>query len=517
MELPNPCVEGAAPGPAPLRRLTAEEYRNTLTDLFRGVDVDGVNPVPEERIHAFENDVLAQPPSALAVERYADDAEKVAAAAVERLESWAPCASDEAMAPADCAASMAEDLAFRAYRRPLDEMEGARVRGFAREMVEAYGLRDGAETLVAALLESPHFLFRPEFGTETPGSTGGVELDPYEVASRLSYLFLKSMPDEALFAAAADGRLSTADGVEAEARRLMQTERARGAVVDFFWEWLGLYQLENLSLDDETFPEFDGRMRRDLVTSTRRFLETAIWEDDAYESLMLGHFGFVNDRIAPLFGVPAPGSEQMQRVELSATERRGILTQPGWLAATSHGIGHSPIFRGVKVLDRVLCSPAPPPPPEVLDSVGGPADDPEICTTRDHVAETHSSGSTCEACHALIDGAGFTFENYDALGRWRTTENGCPIDATGRVPLPGPADEISGPMDLAQSLAESREVADCFAQHFVSFAMGRRAPRADACQVEALAEPLLNGQGSLQDMMIAFVRSPAFRGRPVGQ
>jgi len=496
---------------APLRRLSGPEYVNTVRDLFPAVELPALEPVADERIGAFRNDVLGQTPSALHVERYASMAEEVARAAVAQLGAWSSCGPEDRTA--SCAAALVDNLAFKTHRRPLTPSEQSRLGSFTEEAVNEHGFESGVEMAVTALLESPFFIYRPELGAAEPGPAGGVALDDYELASRLSYLFWQSMPDQELFDAAASGALSTETGLLEQAQRLLATDRAREVILGFYWDWLGLDQLDDVRLDDERFPEFNGAMRRDLERSARQFLEKAVLEDDAYESLMLGSFGFVNDRTAPLFDVEAPSADGFSLVELDSSRRRGILTQPGWLAATSHGIGHSPIFRGVKVLDRVLCTPAPPPPPEVLDSVGDPTNE-DICTTRDQVAFTHSSGASCVTCHELIDGVGFAFEEYDALGRWRTEENGCTVDASGRLPFRGNAQLVNGAVDVAEQLAESEQVAQCFASHWFRFALGRSDVWRDRCQIEALGRQVLEGEGSLREMMLALVRSPAFRTRP---
>src|SRR5690606_26192114 len=131
--------------------------------------------------------------------------------------------------------------------------------------------------------------------------------------------------------------------------------------------WLRVYKLESLGLDPNAFPEFDEALRADLERSAQAYLDKALWEDDSFESLFGGTFGFVNDRLAPIFGVDPPGTDELVLVELDSSQRRGVLTQPGLLASTSHGISHSPIFRGVTVLESVLCMPTPPAPPGVLD------------------------------------------------------------------------------------------------------------------------------------------------------
>ena len=333
------------------------------------------------------------------------------------------------------------------------------------------------------------------------------------MASRLSYFFLQTMPDAALFAAAEAGTLTTEVGIREQAERLLADSRARPVLATFFAEWLKLYELEELSLDPNTFPAFDDALRRDLEESARLYVEKALWEDDSWHTLMTGSYGYVNDRLAPIFGVSAPGTDELVYTELDPTERKGVLTQPGLLAATSHGIRHSPILRGVTMLSNILCAPPPAPPPGILDNDDDAPLPSNVCTTRDEVSETHTNGDGCEVCHNAIDGAGFTFENYDALGRYRTEENGCPVDATGVFPTSDIEGTVQNAVELADHLASSATVAECAGEHLFRYALGRAGSRDDRCEIRALAETL-SRDDSLQGLVLRLVQSPSFRSRP---
>lgn len=489
---------------APIRRLTPVEYQNTIGALFPGVTPPSEAPLPDSRIDGFVGHADGQSVSALGVQRYESLAESIASAAAASPASWAPCTDDSE----DCVVDTALELGFRAYRRPLEPVEEASLTSFASNAYAAYGRAEALELVIRGLLESPSFLFRPEIAPA--GSTGVVALGDYEMASRLSYFFLDTMPDDALFDAASRGELATDAGLEAQARRLLADPRARPILTGFFAEWLRLYEIEELALDAAVFPELDEALRADLEASARLFLDKALWDDDSWQSLMTGSYGFVNDRLAPIFGVEAPGSSELVLVELDPSERRGVLTQPALLASTSHGISHSPIYRGVTMLDSVLCQKMPAPPPGILDDFE-PLDVPpeELCTVRDRVSKTHTVGS-CQSCHASIDGAGFSFEAYDALGRYRTEENGCAIDSSGN--FPDTIGEVSGPIDMVEKLVESEVVAACSTTHLVRYALGRSEREGDRCEIEALAVSMRQGD-SLQETIVGMVMSPSFRSR----
>ncbi|MEM1029890.1 MAG: DUF1592 domain-containing protein [Myxococcota bacterium] len=504
---------------APIERLTPREYRNTLATLFPGVALPDEEPVPDERIGGFIGHHDGQSVSALGVRRYEELARTTGEAAAADLDAWAPCSEDAEA----CLQQITTVLAPRTYRRPLTEEEADDLSALASSAYAEFGMTDGVAVVVQALLESPWFLYRPQFGTGTVVTSGvaagGVPLDAYEMASRLSYFFLDDMPDEELRAAAEAGALTRDADVEAQARRLLADPRARPVVTGFFAEWLRLYKLDDLGLDPQAFPEFDEQLRADLETSVRMFLERAIWEEDSWTELTRGSFGFVNDRLAPIFGVAPPGTDELVLVALDPGERKGVLTQPGLLASTSHGISHSPIFRGVTVLESIMCHKVPAPPPGILDDIEDTPIPDDVCTTRQQVALTHTVGN-CQGCHRAIDGAGFTFERYDALGRYRLEENGCEVDPSGD--FVGTLGAVADAIEMAEKLTESPDASACMVENMLGFALSRSAVRGDTCEVEALAETLLAAaeageDDSLQEMVVRVVLSPLFRHRPAPQ
>ncbi len=492
----------------PIRRLTPEEYVNSVAALFPDVTLPDDRPLPDARINGYTNQSAGQSVSELGVRKYEELARTIAAAASTQLESWAPCSEDNA----ECVREIAMQLGTRAYRRPLTAEETTHIEEFASQAYDDFGLSEGLAIVVQGLLESPWFLFRPEFGYADESSQGKMPLDDYEMASRLSYFFLSTSPDDELLAAAERGELRTTEGIEAQAARLMAEPAARASLTKFFTEWLGVYRLAQLNLDTGTFPEFDTAMRADLERSAELYIDKALWEDDSLDSLLTGTYAFVNDRLAPLFGVEPPGSEELVLVELDPSERRGILTQPALLASTSHGIAHSPILRGVTLLRNVLCSSVPSPPAGILDNLD-PVEVPEgeICTTRDKLTKTHTIHPGCPTCHVAIDAAGFAFERYDALGRYRTEENGCSVDSTGTFPAPlGPVDDA---VQLADVLAKSPAVAECVTTQALRFALGRADTRKDDCEIGRVSLTLQRGQ-SLQGLVLDLVLSAPFRTRP---
>ncbi len=504
---PKTQSETCSPTADPIRRLTVDEYRNTVAELLPGVPLPAQLPVPDERTGGFVGQAAGQSVSALGVQRYEELATTIGESAAASMGTWAPCLGESV----DCVKQIARELGYRGYRRPLTAEETAALEAFATSVHADFGPDAAVALVVQAILESPSFLYRPEVGLAP--ADGIAALDDFEMASRLSYFFLDSMPDAQLFAAAEAGLLTTDEGVEAEARRLLQDPRARPVITGFFAEWLRLYKIEELALDAAAFPEYDEQLRLDLARSVELYLDKAVWEDDAWASLMTGSYGYVNDRLAPLFGVPAPGTTELVYTDLDPAQRKGVLTQPALLAATSHGIAHSPIYRGVTMLDAILCDAKPAPPPGILDDLEEvPVAPGEVCTIRDGIEKTHTVRAECQGCHQSIDGAGFTFESYDALGRFRTEENGCAVDSRGN--FPGTLGEVSGAIEMAEKLAESDVPMQCVATHLFRYASGRQELTGDGCEIDALTEAMKSSSGSLQETIIQMALSPAFRSRP---
>lgn len=497
-----------APSRSPLRRLTAREYERTVSDLFGGMVFDDLGLVEESPERYYSNNVLEQPITSLHIERYAAAAQQVADEASAALD-WAPCdpEGDEA-----CVETTALWLAERAYRRPLSDQEANAYTTFARTSVAQYGTRDGLRMLIEALLESPYFLYRPELGVAGDGDAGA--LTSHELASRLSYLLWESMPDDTLFAAAVDGTLATDEGLRAQAERLLADPRAREVVSRFHAEYFKLHRIADLDLDATSFPELDEDLKRDLAESTRRFLDDAFW-NGSYAELLEGQSGWINDRLAPLYGVDAPGSDALVRVDLPGEQRSGALLQPGVLAASSLSLRHSPTKRGVFVLEQILCSePAPPP-----DNVEGGTDDEgpgDGKTVRELIEQSHSDAS-CQTCHHQLDGIGFVFENYDALGRFRTEDNGQPVDASGTLYGTDVDRDVAGPRELLEAIGESQRARACIAEQWFSFAHGRSVSHEDECTIDALASALEASEGDMQSMLLEIVMSPAFRERAQGE
>ncbi|MBO6933417.1 MAG: DUF1592 domain-containing protein [Deltaproteobacteria bacterium] len=486
-------------GTNPARRLTNEQYRRSLAVVFPGLELPSlglVEPIPD---HTYVNDVANASITELVVESYQLAARNVAQAAVASP-GWMPCG----LTTAECAVEVAIQSAERAFRRPLVDEELTRFESFITTQAAEADPTEAVTMFLEALLQMPDYLYLPEIGDPRGDAPRGmVALHGYELAARLSYFLWNEPPDAELIAAAESGDLGTESGYEAQLERLLASDQTKQVVDDFFSQWLQQEQLELARASE--FPELDDdELRAELQASYRAYVRHAFWEEGDIDYLFSSRDAFVNDRLAPYFGVDAPGSDTLVPVELPEAERSGILTQPSVLASTSHGAAHSPIFRGVLVLRRVLCAPLSFPdealePPEV---------DSEPRTTRERLEEQHTSG-TCGVCHDAIDGIGFAFERYDAVGRYRETEYGQPVDSSGSVSGLDFTDAIG----LVDALEGDLRVEQCLSTHFFRYALSRNTEIDDQCHIAEVASALAE-DGDLRGALRAVASSDAFRFAP---
>ncbi|HEX2879162.1 MAG TPA: DUF1592 domain-containing protein [Polyangiaceae bacterium] len=504
------CVT-ANPGAAPIRRMTHFEYNATVRDLLgdatRPADSFGM----EEEALGFNNNAANLVTSATLAEKYMVAAEAIAARATESLATLLPC--DPLLAgERACAEQFIQSFGQRAFRRPLAPEEVT----LFLEQFDA-GLADGDFTagiqmVIETALQSPAFLYRVEFGAVPATGETAVRLSSWETASRLSYLLWGSMPDEQLFAAAAAAELSTAEQIAAQARRLLDDPKAREAVANFHQQWLDYNRIANVSKDATLFPEWTTSIAGLMREEARAFLDDAVFgSNGSLASLLTSSNGFLNADLATFYGVTGPVGTTFEPVALDPTQRAGVLTLGSLLSINAHSNQTSPVHRGLLVRERFLCDPVPPPPPDVM--VQAPAPNPDS-TARERFAE-HSVNPACGGCHSLMDPLGFGFENYDAMGRYRTEENGLPIDATGSII----ASDVDGPyvgvIELAGKLAASQEVENCYVKQWFRYGYGRGETATDSCSLATLSDRFNAAQGNIKELLVALTQTDAFLYRPV--
>ena len=485
------------PGDTPLRRLTNAEYRNTLEDLgLPRADVEAAtSSLPSEPVSlGFRTGARTLHVDTLMSQQYA----RVAIEFRDRLA--ANCSGDED--ERDCVSAFISGLGGRLFRRPLT---GAEVDSFLGIFDKA---KEGGDTtneatawVVEALLLSPEFLYRVEIPEEETA-----EVSDYEMASRLSYTFWQSPPDQELLDRAAAGELRTNEQIERQVRRLLSDGRAL-RVYEFFRQWLDLDELESVERDEALYPHLPGNLTELLLTENEAFVKTLLGRGDAdLRELFAAPYTYANAELAAHYGLEGPSGAAFEKVD--APERSGILSQ-AMLAVHDGPTRTSIVRRGLKIRTDFLCQLVPAPPDTVdltLDGIG------ENLTQAERLAQ-HRETPSCAQCHSLMDPIGSVFEGFDAVGRPRQVdEYGSPVVAQGEVTATLDLDgQYNSLPDLAEKMAESREVEQCYLMQNFRFFFGREAERDDLCSQAQLTEHFQDSGQSLAELFVGLSRTDAFR------
>jgi len=484
------------PGPSPLQRLTPGQYAATAHALF-GEDLDLSDVLPEAASTGHIG--LAQPdPSPVDVERYATAARRIGAHVATNITSFAPCkTSSELVASKACVGEMLDKLGTRIYRGPIADSDVTRLLKVYEVGFAGGGYAHGIGLLVEAMLQAPRFLYRPEFGDSARASETAVTLTGYETASRLSFAFWNRGPDQELLDAAAAGELDTPEGVAKAAGILAADPRGKQSFRNFLRVWFGLDDFDTVEKDPEMFSMWSTETRKGLDAQTEQFFDAVLFgSEGTLETL------FSLDT-APF--APEDSEEWSSNDGASAT---GLFTLPALLSKHSKPYETFPIYRGLFVREQVLCQPLPPPP----SNVGEPPEREEGVSSRERF-EQHSSDPACRGCHQQIDPLGFAFENYDAIGRYRTEDEGHVIDASGTLTGTDVDGRFANLAELSALLASSDTVRLCAVRQWFRFAMQRFEQPADGCSMDPLAEAFAASDYRLATLRTAIVETPAFRMR----
>lgn len=502
-----PTCDAPARGGRLLRRLTRSEYDATIHDLFGIASSWGEAMTPDTVVNGFDNNASALVVSPLLADQARRAAEEIASAVLAQPASLLPC--DPATGDAACASAFIEGFGKRAFRRPLDDADRARYEGLYGAVAAEDGFLEGVKTVVTAMLQSPHFLYRTELGGAAVD--GVVKLSPHEVASELSYLFWGTMPDAELFAAADAGQLATQDQIAGQAERLLADPRSDAVLDRFVDQWLLVGNVVNVPKDASVYPDLTpairAAMREEIRALYRRVLRG---ETPTLKQLFASDKTFVSPDLAAYYGLPSDGpagADGLVEVDLAGTPRQGLLTQGALLATHAHPNDSSPIHRGKLVRTRLLCQKLPPPPAGF--NVQPPPLDPTM-TTRERYA-AHATVEPCKSCHQLIDPIGFGFERFDGAGRYRETENGKPIDDSGEIVQSTATNgTFEGVAGLADKLADSPDTAACFSLQWTRFAYGIEENVDTQCLVQEVEDGFAKGGLRIDALLVNLVRTAHF-------
>ena len=430
------------------------------------------------------------------------------------------CHPDDGVDESACAEQIVSNLARRAYRRPVTPRDVTALLSFYEAGRRAGGFEAGIQAALEFLLTDPEFVFRVERAPAAEVEPGvAYRVSDLELASRLSFFLWGSIPDDELLDVAEQGRLKEPAALEQQVRRMLAQPRARNTLAESFaGQWLGLRRLRNASPDPSVFPEFDENLRVAMQRETQLFLETQLREDRPLVELVTANYGFVNERLAQHYGIPNIYGNHFRRVMWPDDRRAGLLGQASILTLTSYANRTSPVSRGKWVLENLLGVPPPEPPPNVPDLKTRAEGEPP--TSMRALMEQHRSNPVCASCHRMMDPLGFALENFDATGRWRTTEDtgvagelGPTIDPSGVTP---DGSEFDGANGLRQILASRNEFIGTLTERLVTYAVGRRLEAADMPAVRRIQREAAAQESRWSAVILAIVNSEPFQTRRIG-
>jgi Protein of unknown function (DUF1592)/Protein of unknown function (DUF1588)/Protein of unknown function (DUF1587)/Protein of unknown function (DUF1595)/Protein of unknown function (DUF1585) len=508
--------------PLTVRRLTHSQYNNTVRDLLGDQSRPADGFPKEDFIHGFKNQLEGQGVPPLQAEAYSEAAERLAQNAFRGgdHEHLIPCEPASATDPV-CAGEFVHQFGLKAFRRPLDEAE-AHVYGelFRQEAQRTGDFLGGAQMVVEAMLQSPHFLFRVERGPSSP-------FREYEIASRLSYFVWDTMPDRDLLSAAANGDLSTVEQVETTARRMLEDPRAKSSMDEFLAQWLRFDRALSAIRDRRLFRGFSTELAAAMTEETRQLFDHLVWEDRDFREFFTADYTFVSTDLARLYGLPAP-TEEYARVEYPPESgRAGVLGHASILTLTSKPSDTSPTERGLFIRTHFLCHEVPPPPPGVNTALPVITEDKPM-TNRDRL-QIHLNSEACASCHRLIDPIGLGFEQYDAIGAFReeltlrflSAEDAPEGERRKRIEVKLPVDtsahiqgiensEFSTPKELSRILAADGSCQKCIVKQVFRYAFGREETAADQAAIEGILKAFRDSGFRFRELLVALIASKPF-------
>ncbi len=410
---------------------------------------------------------------------------------------------------AACDRKILASFAHRAFRRPVTDAELApylKLVADAQKQGSTY--EDSVSVGLTALLVSPDFLFRIE--RDEPGAVPDAprQLSAHSLASRLSYFIWSSMPDDELLRDADNGSLRKSGVLEAQVHRMLKDPKSKALVDNFAGQWLELRRLESVVPDRVKFPQFDEYLRMSMRGETETFISKLITEDRPILDLIDAKYTYLNEKLAKFYGIPGVQGTDFRKVDISGTNRAGILTQASVLTVSSYATRTSPVLRGKYILENILDSPIPPPPPNVpsLDEtkIGASA-------SMRMQMEEHRKNPVCASCHSKMDPLGFAFENFDAIGQYRTMDGKFPVDASGTLP---DGRNFNGPVELETLMrGDSMKFAECITDKMLTFALGRGLERYDRRTVKEIASRLAAKDYRFSALVLEIAESLPFQKR----
>ncbi len=507
--------------PLTVRRLTHSQYSNTIRDLL-GDQSQPANIFPKEDfIHGFKNQIEGQNISPLQAEAYSEAAERLARSAFRggdprNLVPVKPSSSSDQGA----AESFVRQFGLKAFRRPLSNEETDKyVRLFLQGSAKAGEFHSGAQLVVEAMLQSPNFLFRIQRREEQSH-------EQFEIASQLSYLLWDTMPDEEMLQAASKSQFSSVAQIEAQARRMLDDPRAAIALDEFLAQWMRFDRVLDATRDRRKYREFNSEVAAAMAEETRQLFRHLVWNDKDFMEFFTADYTFISTSLAQIYGLPMPAME-FSRVDYpSESGRAGVLGHGSFLVLTSKPADTSPTSRGLFVRNQFLAQEIAPPPPGVNAVLPEVTEDKPL-TNRQRLS-VHLNSEACASCHRLIDPIGFGFEQYDAIGSFKTkmglrfggrdnpSTKELDLDTTAFV-QGIPDSEFTRPKELGKLLASNETCQRCIVKQFFRYAFGREESSADQQILDEAFEKFRNSGFRFRELIMALVTSKLFLQRNFNQ
>ncbi len=507
-EDPLPKAKALQPQAPVLPRLTRAQYDNHVRDVL-GADL---TLPPQLEPDVSYDDLLTvgagiATTSQRGIELYEQAARNLAQQVVakpERIAALQPCtmaAPDDAV----CLGQWVDKLGTQLWRRPLTTADKEAIVGRAAKAGQTLGKAEASiEYAIASLLQSPYFLYRVELGEPIKAGSSALRLTGQELAARLSLFLWNGPPDAALTAAASSGALLTDAGLSTQVERMIADPKVRRGIRNFASEWLQLADLAKIAKDPNIFKHYSPDVLTSAKEETLRFVESIVLDKDLpVTELLRSKQTFVDRRLAAIYDIPAPSDADFGPTTLPKGERQGLLGQVTVLAMAAHPVSSSPTLRGIFVRKYLLCDEVLPPPAGVNTQLPEPSGN--AVTLRERLTE-HMAAPFCAGCHKTIDPIGFGLERFDGMGRYRTTDGGKQVDATGELD----GVQFAGLNSLAEAIADSDKFRKCMVKKLYSYALARPVAAGESGELERLDSAFRTEGTKFKGLMRAVALSDGF-------
>ncbi len=497
-----PLAECATPGPRQIRRLTPVQYQRTVEAMFNDPGVPSDSGLSLASVLGFHVDADAQVIRDLEGELLMNYAESVADWAVQsgKVSQFTSCTQQQTQ----CTTEFIRNLGERAHREPLtDQTVNAYTSLFAAEPT----FEDGARAVIAAMLQSPYTLYRRELGAQQGNE---YVLTPFEIASQLSYFLTDAPPDAELYQAAKNNQLSTPEQLLAQADRLLNTPYAEEALSHFVQGWLEIDKLPSKAKNENLLPLPD-ELRQSMIEETNQLFLNTFKEGGTLADLYRANYTYVDQRLASHYGIGGGAGETFTRTDLTNTNRAtGMLGHAAFLTTHALSDNSSPVQRAKIVIERLICNVLPPVPMGLDVSLDTTT---PFATNRERY-EVHRSVEPCRTCHLNLDPIGYTLENFDGFGRYRTQEGGVDIDPSGHIAQLAQGEvQLTGPNDLSNALAESPEAQACLVRFWSYYTYGTDSWANIECNRDSVIRYAQGQDFSLKSVLHGIIQGPNFTRR----